>query len=155
MSSDLISFEEANSEDKWKIVMDEEIKSIEKNKTWELITLPRGCKSIGVKWVYETKRNAQGEVQRYKARLVAKGYKQKAGIDYEEVFAPVARLESSRLLISLAAQKNWKIYQFDIKLAFLNGFLKEEIYVNQPPGYVKKDQENKVYKLKKALYGLK
>ena len=155
MSSDPVSFEEANKEGKWKTAMDEEIKSIEKNKTWELTNLPEGRKKIGVKWVYKTKRNAQGEVQRYKARLVAKGYKQKEGIDYGEVFAPVARLETIRLLISLAAQEKWKIYQLDVKSAFLNGFLEEEIYVEQPPGFVKRGQDDKVYRLKKALYGLK
>ena len=155
MTSDPVSFEEANQEEKWRSAMDEEIRSIEKNKTWELTNLPKGRKAIGVKWVYKTKRNAKGEVQRYKARLVAKGYKQKEGVDYGEVFAPVARLETIRLLISLAAQKSWKIYQLDVKSAFLNGFLEEEIYVEQPPGYVKKGKEDKVCRLKKALYGLK
>ncbi|KAI9182272.1 hypothetical protein LWI28_023767 [Acer negundo] len=135
--------------------MDSEIQSIEKNKTWELTNLPKGRKAIGVKWVYKTKRNVKGEVQRYKARLVAKGYKQKEGVDYGEVFAPVARLKTIRLLISLAAQKSWKIYQLDVKSVFLNGFLKEEIYVEQPPGYEKKGKEDKVCRLKKALYGLK
>ncbi|KAI9166016.1 hypothetical protein LWI28_024708 [Acer negundo] len=127
----------------------------EQNKTWELTNLPEGRKAIGVKWVYKTKRNAKGEIQRYKARLVAKGYKQKEGVDYGEVFAPVARLETIRLLISLAAQKSWKIYQLDVKSAFLNGFLEEEIYVEQSLGYVKKGKEDKVCRLKKALYGLK
>ncbi|KAL5816417.1 hypothetical protein ACOSQ3_024795 [Xanthoceras sorbifolium] len=155
MTSDPVSFEEANQERKWRSAMDEEIQSIEKNKTWELTNLPKGRKTIGVKWVFKTKRNAKGEVQRYKARLVAKGYKQKEGVDYGEVFAPVARQETIRLLISLAAQRSWKIYQLDVKSAFLNGFLEEEIYVEQPPGYVKKGREDKVYRLKKALYGLK
>jgi hypothetical protein len=100
-------------------------------------------------------KNAKGEVQRYRARLVAKGYKQREGIDYGEVFAPVARLETIRLMISLAAQHRWKIYQLDVKSAFLNGFLEEEIYVEQPLGYIKAENESKVYKLKKALYGLK
>ncbi|KAK0589362.1 hypothetical protein LWI29_013222 [Acer saccharum] len=155
MTSDPVSFEEANQEEKWRSAMDDEIRSIEKNKTWELTNLPKSRKAIGVKWVYKTKRNAKGEVQRYKARLVAKGYKQKEGVDYGEVFAPVARLETIRLLISLAAQKSWKIYQLDVKSAFLNGFLEEEIYVEQPPRYVKKGREDKVCRLKKALYGLK
>ncbi|KAI9198969.1 hypothetical protein LWI28_025275 [Acer negundo] len=155
MTSDPVSFEEANQEGKWRSAMDDEIRSIEKNKTWELTNLPKGRKAIGVKWVYKTKRNAKGEVQRYKARLVAKGYKQKEGVDYGEVFAPVARLETIRLLISLAAQKSWKIYQLDVKSAFLNDFLEEEIYVEQPPGYVMKGKEDKVCRLKKALYGLK
>ncbi|CAL5385932.1 unnamed protein product [Camellia sinensis] len=94
-------------------------------------------------------------MQRYKARLVAKGYKQRAGIDYGEVFAPVARLETIRLMISLAAQHKWQIYQLDMKSAFLNGFLEEEIYIEQPSGYVQNGHEDKVYKSKKTLYGLK
>ncbi|KAL0293887.1 UNVERIFIED_CONTAM: Retrovirus-related Pol polyprotein from transposon TNT 1-94 [Sesamum radiatum] len=113
--------EEAIKEKKWIQAMEEEIHSIEKNDTWELATLPSGHEAIGVKWVYKIKRNAKGEVERYKARLVAKGYKQKHGVDYEEVFAPVARLETIRLLIALAAQNRWPIHQMDVKSAFLNG----------------------------------
>ena len=135
--------------------MDDEIKSIEKNDTWELTTLPKGQKAIGVKWVYKAKKNAKGEVEKYKARLVAKGYKQKHGIDYEEVFAPVARLETIRMIIAIAAQYRWKIHQMDVKSASLNGLLEEEVYVEQPEGYVAKGQEGKVLRLKKALYGLK
>ncbi|KAJ4788299.1 polyprotein [Rhynchospora pubera] len=150
-----ITFEEAVQEKKWQQAMNEEMNAIVKNETWELATLPKDHKPIGVKWVYKKKLNAQGEVERYKARLVAKGYKQKAGIDYEEVFAPVARMETIRLLISLAAQNKWNIYQMDVKSAFLNGVLEEEVYIEQPPGYIKEGQEEKVLKLKKALYGLK
>ncbi|KAL5845343.1 hypothetical protein ACOSQ3_011396 [Xanthoceras sorbifolium] len=131
--------------------MNEEIKAIEKNDTWTLTTLPEGHE----KWVYKTKKNAKGEVQRYKARLVAKGYKQRAGINYGEVFAPVVRLESIKLMIALAAQQKWKIYQLDVKSTFLNGFLQEEVYVEQPMGYVKNGHEDKVYRLKKSFYGLK
>jgi hypothetical protein len=94
-------------------------------------------------------------VDKHKARLVAKGYMQQHGIDYAEVFAPVARLDTIQLVISLAAQKEWVIYQLDVKLAFLHGELNEEVYVEQPPGYEKKGREQMVYKLKKALYGLK
>ena len=110
---------------------------------------------IGVKWVYKTKRNAKGEIERHKARLVAKGYSQKAGIDYDEVFAPVARLETIRLIISLAAQNKWKIHQMDVKSAFLNGVLEEEVYIQQPSGYEVKSHKDKVLRLKKALYELK
>ena len=92
---------------------------------------------------------------KYKARLVAKGYVQRQGVNYEEVFAPVARLETVRLLLALAAQEDWKVHHMDVKSAFLNGDLTEEVYVEQPVGYEKKDEEGKVYKLKKALYGLK
>ena len=150
-----VNFQEAALDEKWRIAMDEEIKAIVKNDTWELTTLPKGHKAIGVKWVYKTKRNAKGEIERHKARLVAKGYSQKAGIDYDEVFAPVARLETIRLIISLAAQNKWKIFQMDVKSAFLNGFLEEEVYIEQPLGYVVKGHEDKVLRLKKALYGLK
>ncbi|KAJ3705098.1 hypothetical protein LUZ61_008803 [Rhynchospora tenuis] len=129
-----ISFEEASGDSKWRAAMEEEIRAIEKNNTWELANLPEGQKAIGVKWVYKIKKNHKGEVEKYKARLVAKGYKQQAGIDYEEVFAPVARMETIRLLISLAAQAKWKIHQMDVKSAFLNGELEEEVYVEQPPG---------------------
>ena len=153
--SDPLSFNEAITEEKWIEAMDEEIHAIEKNDTWKLTNLPENKKAIGVKWVYKTKKNAKGEVQRYKARLVAKGYKQRESIDYGEVFALVARLETIRLMISLAAQHRWKIYQLDVKSAFLNGFLEEEIYVEQPLGYIEAENDGKVYKLKKALYGLK
>lgn len=153
--SENITFEEAIRNKKWKEAMDEEISAIEKNKTWEMVELPNGHKPIGVKWVYKKKMTASGEIQRYKARLVAKGYRQKAGIDYEEIFAPVARMETIRLLISQSAQNGWKIYQMDVKSAFLNGVLDEVVYIEQPPGYAKVGEEAKVLKLKKALYGLK
>ena len=152
---DPISFDNANQTEIWRKAMKEEFDSIQENQTWELTDLPPNKNSIGVKWVYKTKMNPYGSVNKHKARLVAKGYKQKEGEDFTEIFAPVSRLETVRLLISLAAQKKWKLFQMDVKSAFLNGVLKEEIYVNQPPGFVKKGEENKVYKLKKALYGLK
>ena len=150
-----ISFEEAVKNEKWQAAMDDEIKSIEKSETWELTELPRNSQPIGVKWVFKKKMNAQGKLERYKARLVAKGYKQNMGIDYDEVFAPVARMETIRLLISNAAQFGWPIYQMDVKSAFLNGVLEEEVYLKQLPGYMKIGKEHKVLKLKKALYGLK
>ncbi|KOM27543.1 hypothetical protein LR48_Vigan437s000300 [Vigna angularis] len=150
-----MNFQEAIEKKSWRKAMDEEIEAIKKNDTWELASLPKGHKAIGVKWVYKAKKDSKGEVQRYKARLVAKGYSQRAGIDYDEVFAPVARLETIRLIISLAAQNNWKIHQMDVKSAFLNGVLEEEVYIEQPQGYEVKGEEDKVLKLKKALYGLK
>ncbi|KAK9941415.1 hypothetical protein M0R45_018018 [Rubus argutus] len=152
---DPVVFEDAVKDKKWQKAMDAEIKSIEKNDTWELINLPKGEKTIGVKWVYKTKLNEKGEVEKYKARLVAKGYKQEYGVDYKEVFAPVARMDTVRLIISMAAQNSWPIYQLDVKSAFLHGELEEEVYIDQPPGYVKQGHENQVYRLKKALYGLK
>lgn len=120
---DPVDFRDVVGDNRWMKAMDEEIHAIEKTDTWELTNLPSGKKPIGVKWVYKTKYRPSGEVERYKARLVVKGYKQKPGIDYFEVFAPVARLDTVRLIISLAAQNSWKIYQMDVKSAFLNGVL--------------------------------
>jgi hypothetical protein len=129
--------------------------SIESNNTWRLVPLPHGHRPIGLKWVYKTKRNTAGEVVKYKARLVAKGYVQQAGVDFDEVFAPVARLESVRLLIALSAQEGWSVHHMDVKSAFLNGELSEEVYVRQPPGFTVDGQEDKVLRLDKALYGLR
>eukprot|EP00253_Pinus_taeda_P010497 PITA_10497 len=135
--------------------MDEEMNAIERNKTWDLVELPKGKEVIGFKWVYKTKCNAEGKIERHKARLVVKGYKQQYGRDYEETFAPVARMETVRVVLSIAEKNKWKVYQMDVKSAFLNGVLMEEVYIEQPLGYEKKGQEHKVCKLKKALYGLK
>lgn len=110
---------------------------------------------IGVKWVFRKKENANGSINKYKARLVVKGYAQVFGVDFFDTFAPVARLDTIRMLLAIAVQKQWKIYHLDVKSAFLNGFLEEEIYVEQPEGFVAKGHEDKVYFLKKALYGLK
>ncbi|RVW64797.1 Retrovirus-related Pol polyprotein from transposon TNT 1-94 [Vitis vinifera] len=154
-AADPIHFEDAVKSEKWKKAMDLELAAINKNGTWELTELPEGGKKIGVKWIYKTKFNENGEVDKYKARLVAKGYTQQHGVDYTKVFAPVARMETIRLVVALAAQRKWTIYQLDVKSAFLHGELNEEVFVEQPCGYVQKGHEQKVYKLKKALYGLK
>ena len=108
-----------------------------------------------MKWVYRTKLNADGSVNKHKARLVVKGYAQMFGVDFSKTFSPVARLDTIRLLLALAAQKGWIIHHMDVKSAFLNGHLEEEIFVEQPEGFVVHGQEEKVYRLKKALYGLK
>eukprot|EP00253_Pinus_taeda_P035659 PITA_35659 len=152
---DPIHFEDAIKDRKWIEAMDEEINAIERNKTWDLVELPKGKEVIGVKWVYNTKSNAEGKIERHKARLVVKGYKQQYGRDYEETFAPISRMETMRAVLSIAAQNKWKVYQMDMRSAFLNGVLMEEVYIEQPLGYEKKDQEHKVCRLKKALYGLK
>lgn len=153
--SDPETFEEAVKEERWRDAMDAEIKSIERNNTWELTVLPSGVKKIGVKWIYKTKLKENGEIDKFKARLVARGYSQKFGVDYNEVFAPVSTMDTVRMIIALAASKGWQVYQLDVKSAFLYGNLTEEIYVEQPKGYIKKGSEHMVYKLHKALYGLK
>jgi hypothetical protein len=109
--------------------MVDEVQSIEENKTWSLIELPTGRRAIGLKWVFKVKKNQLGEVIRHKVRLVVKGYAQQQGIDYEEVFAPVARLEAIRLLLALVAEEGWQVHHMDVKTTFLNGDLLEEVYL--------------------------
>ena len=139
----------------WTDACKEEISSIEKNNTWVLVELPKGFKPIGLKWVFKIKRNSDGSFNKYKARLVAKGYIQRHGVDYDEVFARVARIETIRLVIEIAAAKGWEIHHLYVKMAFLHGVLKEEVYVTQPEGFEIKGEADKVYKLRKALYGLR
>lgn len=104
----------------------DEMKSVETNQTWELVDPPAGCRPIGLKWVYKVKRDEHGNIVRHKARLVTKGYVQRSGIDFEEVFAPVARMDSVRLLLAMAASEGWEVHHMDVKTAFLNGELTEE-----------------------------
>lgn len=148
-------FSEARKSKVWIRACEEKIASIEKNQTWFLVDLPAGSKAIGLKWVFKVKRNPDGSVNKYKARLVAKGYVQRHGVDYDEVFAPVARIETIRLIIALAASHGWEVHHLDVKTAFLHGDLKEEVYVKQPEGFEVEGSEGKVYKLSKAIYGLK
>lgn len=151
------TFEEAmasHESSKWKQAMEEEMTSLKKNKTWDLVPLPHDRKAVGCKWVYRVKQNSEGKIDRFKARLCAKGYSQREGIDYEETFSPVVRYDSVRVLLAIAASKDMEIRQFDVKTAFLNGDLKEEVYMEQPKGFVSKGS-NFVCKLKKSLYGLK
>lgn len=115
--------------------MSEEIKALEDNQTWNLTSLPPNKKAIGCKWVYKIKYKADGTIERYKARLVAKGYDQQEGLDYQETFAPVAKLTTMRCLLAIAAVKNWSLHQLDISSAFLHGDLNEEVYMQLPPGY--------------------
>ena len=139
----------------WKKAMDEEMRALDDNQTWELVRLPKGKKPVGCRWVYTIKCNSDGTLERYKARLVARGYTQTYGIDYLETFAPVAKMNSIRILISLAVNLDWELHQYDIKNAFLYGELKEEIYMDVPPGYASDATHGKVCRLKKSLYGLK
>ena len=138
----------------WKPAMEKEMTSLMDNGTWELVDLPPGRKVIKNRWVYVTQR-MQAKKPLYRARLVAKGFTQTAGIDYEETFAPVARLDSLRLLLSLATTYDWEVHQIDIKSAYLNGNLEEEIYMEQPKGFEVPGKETKVCWLRKAIYRLK
>jgi hypothetical protein len=150
-----IDFEEAINSQVWIAAMKEELTMIEKNEIWMLVDRPVHKKVIGVKWFFKTKLNADGSINKHKARLVVKGYSQEPSIDFTETFAPVSRLDIIKLLLALAAQNGWHIFQLDVKSAFLNGVLNEEIYVEQPDGFEKEITSKKVYLLKKALYGLK
>jgi len=150
-----IDYEQAKQHEPWINAMNDEYASLMKNQTWELVELPENKVPIGSKWLYKTKFKADGTIDKFKARLVAKGYAQQEGIDYEDTFAPVAKLNTIRLLIALATKHHWNIHQLDVKSAFLNGDLKEEVYLVQPEGFVKQGQEHLVCRLRKALYGLK
>ncbi|WVZ58644.1 hypothetical protein U9M48_008889 [Paspalum notatum var. saurae] len=135
--------------------MHEELENFERNHVWDLVDPPPNCHPIGTKWVFKNKQGENGMVMRNKARLVAQGFCQKEGIDYEKTFAPVARLEAIRILLVFAASKGFKLQQMDVKSAFLNGFIEEEVYVRQPPGFESARFSDRVYKLRKAFYGLK
>ena len=139
----------------WRKAMDEEMQALIKKQTWEVVDIRKGIKPVGYRWVFNIKYNTDGGIERYKARLVAKGYTQTYGVDYKETFAPVAKMNTIRILLSLAVNLDWKLRQYDIKIAFLHGDLEEEIYMTPPPGYEDSYEENKIYKLRKTLYGLK
>ena len=139
----------------WGKAMEKEIESLYANEVWDLVELPKDRKAVGSKWVFKTKRNANGTVERYKARLVAQGYSQQHGQDYDETFSPVVRFESLRTVIAFAAQHGLKLHQMDVTTAFLNGELKEEVYMRQPEGFTAEGKENLVCKLNKSIYGLK
>eukprot|EP00253_Pinus_taeda_P031422 PITA_31422 len=132
--------------------MDEELKQIEKNNTWELVPRPKDKNVIGTKWIFKNKLNENGEVIRNKARLVCKGYAQQEGIDFKETFAPIARLEAIRMFLALSSFQKFKVFQMGVKSAFLNGDLEEEVYIEQPDGFILGNNPNLVCRLKKALY---
>ncbi|GKA74354.1 retrovirus-related pol polyprotein from transposon TNT 1-94 [Tanacetum coccineum] len=146
---------EALKDENWVMAMQEELNQFKTNDVWELVPNPMDMTIIGTKWVYRNKLDENGVVTRNKARLVAQGYNQQEGIDYDETYAPVARLESIRILLAYAYALDFKLYQMDVKSAFLNGFINEEVYVAQPLGFIDFAKPNYVYRLKKALYGLK
>ena len=146
---------EAIVDEYWVGAMQDELNQFERNEVWSLVPRPKDINVIGTKWVFRNKTDESGKIVRNKARLVAQGYTQVEGVDFDETFAPVARLESIRLLLSIACVKKFKLFQMDVKSAFLNGYLQEEVYVEQPKGFVDPHSPNHVFKLKKALYGLK
>ncbi|GJY97296.1 putative ribonuclease H-like domain-containing protein [Tanacetum coccineum] len=145
---------QALTDPSWIEAMQDELLQFKLQKVWTLVELPYGKRAIGTKWVYRNKKDDRGIVIRNKARLVAQGYTQEEGIDYDEVFAPVARIEAIRLFLAYASFMNFIVYQMDVKSAFLYGTIKEEVYVCQPPGFEDPEFPNKVYKVEKALYGL-
>ena len=149
------NFKDAENDEFWILAMQEELNQFERSDVWELVPRPSTQSMIGTKWVFRNKRDEHGVIVRNKARLVAQGYNQEEGIDYEETFAPVARLESIRMLLAFASHKEFILYQMDVKSAFLNGYIVEEVYVEQPPGFQDHKYPDYVFKLKKALYGLK
>ncbi|GJW19642.1 retrovirus-related pol polyprotein from transposon TNT 1-94 [Tanacetum coccineum] len=149
------NYKEALTQACWIEAMQEELHEFERLEVWELVPPPDKAFVISLKWIYKVKLDELGGILKNKARLVARGYRQEEGIDFEESFAPVARLEAIRIFLAFAAHMNMVIYQMDVKTAFLNGNLREEVYVSQPDGFVDPDKPNHVYKLKKALYGLK
>ena len=139
----------------WMTAMQEEMEALHKNKTWELVPLPQGRKAIGNKWIFKIKRNSDDQVERFHARLVVKGYAQKEGIDFNEIFSPVVRLTTVRVVLAMCATFDLHLEQLDVKTAFLHGDLEEEIYMLQPEGFEEKGKRNLVCRLNKSLYGLK
>ncbi|GJS42150.1 retrovirus-related pol polyprotein from transposon TNT 1-94 [Tanacetum coccineum] len=149
------NIKEVMADSAWIEAMQEDLHQFNRLQVWELIDKSFGKTVIKLKWLWKNKKDEDQTVIHNKARLVAKGYAQKEGIDFEKSFAPVARLEAVRIFVAYAAHKSFLIYQMDMKMAFLNGPLKEEVYVAQPDGFVDPDHPEKVYCPRKALYGLK
>jgi hypothetical protein len=146
--------EDALRDSDWVLAMQEELNNFTRNEVWHLVQCPNK-NVVGTKWIFSNKQDEHGVVTRNKARLVAKGYSQLEGLDFDETYAPVARLESIRILLAYATYHGFKLYQMDVKSAFLNGPIKEQVYVEQAPGFEDSEYPNHVYKLSKALYGLK
>ena len=144
-----------NESELWYNAMKDELDSMKSNEVWDLVELPKGVQAIGCKWVYKTKRDSLGNIERYKARLVAKGFTQKEGIDYTETFSSVSKKDSLRIILALVAHLDLELQQMDVKTSFLNGDLEEEVYMKQPEGFSSREGEHLVCKLKKSIYGLK
>jgi hypothetical protein len=149
------TFTEASQNSNWNKAMEEEITALQQNQTWDLVPRPEDVEPISCKWVYKIKRRTDGTIERLKARLVARGFSQQYGLDYDETFSPVAKLTSVRVVLAVAANKEWILWQMDVKNAFLHGELDQEIYMDQPMGFQNQSHPNYVCKLRKALYGLK
>jgi hypothetical protein len=146
--------EDALRDSDWVLAMQAELNNFTRNEVWHLVPRPNQ-NVVGTKWVFRNKQDEHGVVIRNKARLVAKGYSQVEGLDFDETYAPVARIESIRILLAYATYHGFKLYQMDVKSVFLNGPIKKEVYIEQPPGFEDSEYPNHVYKLSKALYGLK
>jgi hypothetical protein len=138
----------------WADAMIEEYQSIIKNEVWEIVPRPKSKYVVSSKWLFKIKHVIDGSIEKYKERFIACGFSQKEGIDYEETFAPIARYTSIGTIIALVAKMKWKLHQMDVKTAFLNGVIKEEVYIAQPQGFEVEDRKSHVFKLKKSLYGL-
>ncbi|GKA15087.1 retrovirus-related pol polyprotein from transposon TNT 1-94 [Tanacetum coccineum] len=154
-SIELKNYKDALTQACWIEAMQEELNEFKRLEVWELVSRPDKVMVITLKWIYNVKLDELGGILKNKARLVARGYRQEEGIDFEESFAPVARLDAIQIFLAYAAHMNMIVYQLDVKTTFLNGILREEVYVSQPDGFVDQDNPNHVYKLKKALYGSK
>jgi hypothetical protein len=154
-SGEPTSIDEALDDKNWKKTMDLEFDALVKNKIWHLVPPMKGINVVGCKWVYIIKRKQNGSLDRYKARLVAKGFKQIYEIDYDDTFSPVIKMATIHMILSIAVSRGWSLRQLDVYNAFLHGYLEEEVYMEQPPGYEDPTKPGYVCKIDKALYGLK
>src|SRR3954469_1294946 len=153
VASEPTSYRDAEHHPEWQLAMAEDIAALERTGTWDLVSPPPGVRPITCKWVYKIKTRSDGSLERYKARLVARGFQQEHGCDYDETFAPVAHMTTVRTLLAVASARHWSVSQLDVQNAFLNGELREEVYMQPPPGY--SVPEGMVCRLRRSLYGLK
>ena len=160
LMSDLVDkeptcFEDATKQKEWVDAMVEKYQSKIKNDVWEIVPRQKDKSAVSSKWIFKTKHSANGSIEKYKARFIARGFSQKEGIDCEETFSPVARYTSIRIVLALEAKNKWKLHQMDVKTTFLNVLIEEEVYIEQPQIFETDDWESYVWRLKKALYGIK